>query len=223
MGTSDLNYQWAVRRPAWTVRQAGELVRSVADTVENACQTHFPPSEGFRTEATELNGLVEGVRLSVSRGEFSAVVSAQCYAEQMSQETCASRQVSVRLVAARRDSPPPPPSVLRLVQIAGPVALLLGVSALVFALICAAAVPGVGGYFRLSLWMSFMLMMAPAVAWLAGARTSMQLEAVEASHAALSNRVAALADANARWQRLLAVVHEQQAVVAQYKALPFRR
>jgi hypothetical protein len=223
MGTSDLNYQWAVRRPAWTVRQAGELVRSVADTVESACQTHFPPSEGFRTQTTELNGLVEGVRLSVSRGEFTAVVSAQCYAEQVSLGTCSSRQVSVRLVAARRNAATPPLAVVRLMEIAGPVALLLAVSALVFAVICALAVPGVGGYFRLSLWMSFMLMMAPAVAWRAGARTSMQLEAVEASQSALTTRVAALADANARWQRLLAVVHEQQAVVAQYKALPFRR
>lgn len=223
MGQSDLNCQWAVRRPAWTVRQAGELVRTVAGTVEDACQRHFPPSEGFRTETTELAGLVEGVRLSVSRGEFSAVVSAQCYSETMSSETCPGRHVSVRVVAARRLSPPPPLAVVRLLEILGPVGLLLAVSAVVFALICALAVPGIGGYFRLSLWMSFMLMMAPAVAWLAGARTSMQLEAVEASKSARASHVAALADANARWQRLLDVVHEQQEVVARYKALPFRR
>jgi hypothetical protein len=221
MGSSDLNYQWAVRRPAWTVRQAGELVRSVAGNLEGACRALFPPSEGFRTEATELTGLVEGVRLSVSRGEFSAVVSTQCYAEQVPQGTYPSSHVSVRLVAARRQITPPPPTVLQLMEVAGPVALLLAVSALLFALICAVAVPGVGGYFRLSLWMSFMLMMAPAVAWLAGARTSMQLEAVEALRAAGTSQ--ALADADDRWRRLLDVVHEQQAVVAHYKALPFRR
>ena len=223
MGTSDLNHQWAVRRPAWTVRQAGELVRGVADTVTDACQRLFPPSEGFRTETTELAGLVEGVRVCVSRGEFSAVISAQCYAEQMSLETCYNRQVAVRMVAARRRAGPRPIAMVRLVEIAGPVALLLGVSALMFALICAAAVPGVSGYFRLSLWMSFMLMMAPAVAWLAGARTAMQLEALEADRSSRATDNAALADANARWQRLLEVVDEQQAVVARYKALPFRR
>lgn len=223
MATSDLNHQWAVRRPAWTVRQAGELVRSVAHTVEDACQLHFPPSEGFHTETTELAGLVEGVRVCVSRGEFSAVVSAQCYAEQMSPETCHHRQVAVRLVAARRRAAARPIRVVRLMEVAGPVALLLAVSALTFALICAAAAPGVGGYFRLSLWMSFMLMMAPAIAWLAGARAAMQLEAAQADRSARATDNSDLADANARWQRLLAVVDDQHAVVARYKALPFRR
>ncbi|HEY8378227.1 MAG TPA: hypothetical protein VIK91_17145 [Nannocystis sp.] len=220
MGQGDLNCQWAVRRPAWSVHQAGELVRTVASTVQEACRRHFPPSEGFHTETTELGGLVEGVRLSVSRGDFTAVVSAQYFTEKMSPETCAIEHVSVRLVAARRVARPPALAALRLLEILGPVGLLLVISALVFALICALAVPGIGGYFRLSLWMSFILMMAPAVAWLAGARTSMQIEAAQATQSA---HVAALADFNARWQRLLDVIHEQHEVVAGYRALPFRR
>ncbi|MCY1065493.1 hypothetical protein OV090_12005 [Nannocystis sp. RBIL2] len=44
----------------------------------------------------------------------------------------------------------------------------------------------------------------------------------EASQSALTSRAAALADVDARVQRLLAVVHEQQAVVAQYEVLSFR-
>ena len=40
--------------------------------------------------------------------------------------------------------------------------LILG-SALVFALISTLTASGLGGYFRLTLWMSFMIMMAPAV------------------------------------------------------------
>ena len=223
MGTSDLRVQWSVRRSAWTVSQANELVQGVASTVRDACRAHFPPSEGFHTRATQLGGLVECVRLSVSRGEFTAVVSAQCYAEPVSTGTGPSRQVAVRLVAALRPSGPPPIAVVRLMEIVRPVALLLVVSAVVFALISALAVPGIGGYFRLSLWMSFMLMMAPAVAWLAGARTSTQLEAIEATRSAWASHAAALADVQDRWQRLLDVVHDQQVVVSQYKALPFRR
>lgn len=223
MGQSELRYQWAVRQTAWTVAQANELVHSVANTVEDACQAHFPPSEGFRTRATELTGLVEGVRVCVSRGEFSAVVSTQCYLEPVSAGTGPRGQVAVRLVAALRQAGPPPIAVVRLMEIAKPVAALLAISAIVFAVISALAVPGIGGYFRLSLWMSFMLMMAPAVAWLAGARTSMQLEAIEATQSAWASHAAALADIADRWQRLLDVVSDQQAVVARHKALPFRR
>lgn len=223
MGTGDLRYQWAVRQAAWSHAQASELVHNVASTVQHACQAHFPPSEGFRTEATELGGLVEGVRVSVSRGEFSAVVSTQCYLEPVSQGPGPRRQVAVRLVAALKQAAPPPIAVVRLMEIARPIAAVLALSAIVFALISALAVPGIGGYFRLSLWMSFMLMMAPAVAWLAGARTSMQLEAIEATRSAWANHAAALEDVQSRWQRLLDVVQDQQAVVARYKALPFRR
>lgn len=223
MGPNDLRVQWSVRRSAWTVSQASELVHNVADAVRDACAAHFPPSEGFRTETTALAGLVEGVRLKVSRGEFSAVVSAQCYREAVAQETGPSRQVAVRLVAALRPADPPPIAVVRLMEVARPVALLLTLSALVFALISALAAPGIGGYFRLSLWMSFMLMMSPAVAWLAGARTTGHLEALEANRTAWASHAAALADVQDRWRRLLDVVHEQQVVVTQYKALPFRR
>lgn len=223
MGSGDLRFQWAVRQAAWTRPQANQLVHALADTVQDACRAHFPPSEGFRTSTTQLAGMVDGVRVSVSRGEFSAVVSTQCYVEPEPSGTGRKGQVAVRLVAALRPTAPPPIAVVRLVEIAKPIALLLGVSAVVFALISALAVPGIGGYFRLSLWMSFMLMMAPAVAWLAGARTSMQLEAIEQTQSAWASHAAALADVQSRWERLVHVMSDQQTMISQHKALPFRR
>ena len=75
----DLRFQWAMRRTNWTPAQASQLVTVLADAVEDACAAHFPASEGYETRATQLHGMVEGVRVCVSKGEFSAVVSTQCY------------------------------------------------------------------------------------------------------------------------------------------------
>lgn len=223
MGSGDLRFQWAVRQAAWTRSQAKQLVHALAHTVHDACRAQFPPSEGFKTETTRLAGMVDGVRVSVSSGEFSAVVSTQCYVEPEVPGTGRKGQVAVRLVAALRPAAPPPLAMVRLLEVAKPIAALLCLSAVVFALISALAVPGIGGYFRLSLWMSFMLMMAPAVAWLAGARTSMQLEALEQTQSAWASHAAALADAQSRWERLVHVMNDQQTLISQHKALPFRR
>ncbi len=218
----DLRFQWAMRRTTWTPAQASHLVNALADAVEDACAAHFPASEGYETRATHLHGMVEGVRVCVSKGEFSAVVSTQCYVEPTGGPR-PTEEVAVRLVAAVRHGDPPAVAMVRLFEIARPVLLLVLGSAALFAVISALSAPGIGGYFRLSLWMSFMIMMAPAVAWMLGARTSMQLEAIEATRSAFLNQARALADHESRWRRLLHAMHDQQALVLQHKALPFRR
>ena len=218
----DLRFQWALRRTTWTPAQASHLVNALADAVEDACAAHFPASEGYETRATHLHGMVEGVRVCVSKGEFSAVVSTQCYVEPTG-DPRPSEAVAVRLVAAVRHGDPPEVAMVRMFEIAKPVLLLVLGSVAAFALISTLWAPGIGGYFRLSLWMSFMIMMAPAVAWLLGARTSMQLEAIEATRSAFLSQAQALADHESRWRRLLHAMHDQQALVLQHKALPFRR
>lgn len=212
----DLRFAWAVRRTTFTPDQASRLVNALGDAARDACATHFPASEGYETRATHLHGMLEGVRVCVSKGEFSAVVSTQCYEEQ-------DRRIAVRLVAAVRRHTPPDVEVVRLLEIARPVLLVILGSAVAFALISALWVSGIGGYFRLSLWMSFMIMMAPAIAWILGARTNVQLEAIEATRTAFLAQARALADHESRWRQLLHVMSDQQAMVTQPRALPFRR
>ncbi len=218
----DLRFQWAMRRTNWTPAQASQLVTVLADAVEDACAAHFPASEGYETRATQLHGMVEGVRVCVSKGEFSAVVSTQCYLEAVSGARPA-REVAVRLVAAVRRGEHPDLGMMRVLEIVKPVVLLVLGGAVLFAVVSTLWVSGIGAYFRLALWLSFMIMMAPAVAWMLGARTSVQLEAVEATRSAFLNRARSFEDHESRWRRLLGAMHDQQALVLQYRALPFRR
>lgn len=215
----DLKYQWAVRRTSFTPDQAVRLVTALGDATRDACATHFPASEGYETRATHLHGMLEGVRVCVSKGEFSAVVSTQCYVE----PGAVDQRVAVRLVAAVRRQPPPDLELARLLELARPVLLVVLGSAVAFALISALWVSGIGGYFRLSLWMSFMIMMAPAIAWMLGARASLQQSVIEATSAAFLTQARAEAEHEARWRRLLHGIHAQQALVQQPRALPFRR
>jgi hypothetical protein len=218
----DLRFQWALRRTSWTPAQASHLVTALADAVEDACAAHFPASEGYETRATQLHGMVEGVRVSVSKGEFSAVVSTQCYLESVGGPRPA-REVAVRMVAAVHQGERQELGGVRLLEIVKPVVLMLLASGAAFALISTLWVSGIGGYFRLSLWMSFMIMMAPAVAWMLGARTSMQLEAIEADRSRCLTQARTFADHESRWRRLMHAMHDQQALVLQHRALPFRR
>lgn len=218
----DLRFQWAMRRSTWTPAQAAHLVTALADAVEDACAAHFPASEGYETRATQLHGMVEGVRVCVSKGEFSAVVSTQCYLEPVGGLQPA-REVAVRLVAAVRRGEQAELGPTRVLEVLKPMLLLVLASSAMFAVISTFAVPGLGGYFRLALWMSFMIMMAPAVAWLLGTSASMQLEAIEATRSAFLHRARALEDHESRWRRLLHAMHDQQALVLQHRALPFRR
>lgn len=216
----DLRFQWSVRRASWTPAQATRLVHALGDAVEDACAAHFPASEGYECRATHLHGMLEGVRVCVSKGEFSAVVSTQCYVEPG--PATQDRQVALRVVAAVRRGDPPEIGLAPLLEIARPLLLLVLGSAVAFALISALWVTGIGGYFRLTLWMSFMIMMAPAVAWLAGARTTMQLEALEATRAAFLSNARALADHESRWRRLVHGLHDRHAMLTDGRA-PFRR
>jgi len=217
---ADLRSTWAMRRTSYTPAQATVLVHALADAARDACATHFPASEGYQTSATELHGMLEGVRVSVSKGEFSAVVSTQCYLEPIG-PSC--REVALRQVAAVHQPPPPPLPGIRVLEIARPALLLVVGSALVFALISTLSASGLGGYFRLSLWMSFMIMMAPAVAWLLGARASLQMDALAATRSAFLAQAHDIAEHESRWRRLLHAMQDQQALVLQQRALPFRR
>lgn len=221
---ADLRSTWAMRSASYTPAQAQVLVHALADVARDAAAAHFPASEGYQTSATELHGLVDGVRVCVSKGEFSAVVSTQCYLEPVSLPSGRSgREVALRQVAAVHRVPPPELPGLRLLEIARPALLLILGSALVFALISTLTASGLGGYFRLTLWMSFMIMMAPAVAWLLGARASLQMEALEATRTAFLHQAHTIAEHESRWRRLLHVMHDRQALVLQHRALPFRR
>ena len=211
-----------MRRTSWTPAEAVEVVHALAEAARGACATHFPASEGYQTSATHLHGLVEGVRVSVSKGEFSAVVSTQCYVEpEPDAPRCTA--VALRQVAAVHHGEPQVLVSLRLLEIARPALLVVLGSALIFALITTVAGAGLSGYFRLSLWMSFMIMMAPAVAWMLGARASMQMEAIEATRSTYLLQLDRLAEHESRWRRLLHAMHDQQALVLARRALPFRR
>lgn len=217
---ADLRFTWAMRRTSYTPAQAHVLVHALADVARDAAAAHFPASEGYQTSATELHGMLDGVRVCVSKGEFSAVVSTQCYLEPAAGS---GREVALRQVAAVHRVPPPVLPGVRLLEIARPALLLIVGSALVFAVISTLATTGLGGYFRLTLWMSFMIMMAPAVAWLLGARASLQMEAIEATRSAYVHQAHSIAEHESRWRRLLHVMHDRQALVLQQRALPFRR
>ena len=217
---ADLRFTWAMRRTSYTPAQAHVLVHALAEVARDAAAAHFPASEGYQTSATELHGMLDGVRVCVSKGEFSAVVSTQCYLEPAAGS---GREVALRQVAAVHRVPPPVLPGVRLLEIARPALLLIVGSALVFAVISTLATAGLGGYFRLTLWMSFMIMMAPAVAWLLGARASLQLEALEATRSAFLDQVHRIAEHESRWRRLLLAMHDRQALVLQRRALPFRR
>jgi len=208
-------------RTQYTPAQAAVVVHALAEAALDAAATHFPASEGYETRATELHGMVEGVRVCVSKGEFSAVVSTQCYLEP-TPESPQTRAVALRQVAALRQAAPTVPT-MPVLELIRPALVIVGGSVLLFALISALTGPGLGGYFRLSLWMSFMIMMAPAVAWLLGARSSMQMEALDAARSAFVHQARALADHESRWRRLLHTMHDRQALVLAHRALPFRR
>ena len=213
---------WAMRRSQWTPAQAEHFVHALADAALDACAVHFPASEGYETRATSLHGMVEGVRVCVSKGEFSAVVSTQCYLEP-GPAGPQTRELALRQVAALRPFEPHEVPTLRVVGLARPVLLLLGASVLLFALISSLTAAGLGGFFRLSLWMSFMIMMAPAVAWMLGARSTTQMEALDAARCAFIRETHAIAEHESRWRRLLRNMHDRQALVMQQRALPFRR
>ena len=219
---ADLRVAWAMRRTQWTPAQAATVVHALADAALDAAATHFPASEGYETRATQLHGMVEGVRVCVSKGEFSAVVSTQCYLEPGA-EGPQTREIAVRQVAALRQQGPTVVPTMRFLEIARPALVLVGGSALLFALISALTSSGLSGYFRLSLWMSFMIMMAPAVAWLLGARSTMQMEALDAARSAFLHQAHTLADHESRWRRLLHTMQHRQALVLAHRALPFRR
>lgn len=206
----DHRLTWAVERRTWSREQAGEAALVVATTVEDACRRCFPRSAGYATSRARLAGMVDGVRLSIHRGTFHAVVSTQSFVERRARgEGCA-----IRLVAAARDDRPAPAALAR---IGRPAALGLTLAALVALTAALLGADGLWGYFRLSLLMSFLIMMTPAIAWL-GALQPEPAPPPEAPWPALPP-----GEDQERWAQLIARLDAPQALVASDRGLPFRR
>lgn len=199
---------WMERRSGWTREEAGRAVDALATTAGRAIDRHFPSSAGYQTQSTHLRGFVDGVRLSVTRGTFRAIVSAHYYVDDRGAGD--GPGCSLRMVAAAEQRLPR--RRLRAAQRA-----TIGLSALGLVIIVAAALDATGlwGYFRLSLLMSFWIMMTPALAWLSAADP----EAPSAPWPALPPGP----DDLARWQEILAAMTEERQVLGDLRALPFRR
>lgn len=65
-------FGWAVacagRRPG----QVADEVQALASWSASAWKRHFPPERGYRVTVESLAGVAQGVRMSVSRGDFEA-------------------------------------------------------------------------------------------------------------------------------------------------------
>ena len=183
-------------------------VEALAGAVEAACARCFPRSAGYSTSRVRLVGLVDGVRVSIRKGAFVAVVSAQALVEGSDRQ----ERRAIRLVAAARHDPPAP----ALAPLARPAAIAAAVLALLALAAALATASGLWGYFRLSLLMSFLIMMTPAIAWL----SAVHRDAAEAPGPWPALPPAEDLD---RWRALLARVDDPQALVAADRGHPFRR
>lgn len=188
----------------------------VATTIEDTCRRCFPRSAGYATSRARLAGMVDGVRLSIHRGTFHAVVSTQSFVEHRPLgEGCA-----IRLVAAARDDRQGPaalPGLDRFGRLGRPAALGLTLAAVVAIAAALLDADGLWGYFRLSLLMSFLIMMTPAIAWL-GALQPEPAPPPEGPWPALPE-----GEDQERWEQLVARLDDPQALVASDRGLPFRR
>ncbi len=159
---------------------------------------------------TNLRGLVDGVRVSVRRGSFHAMVSTHYFLD----ERAEADGWAIRVVASARQRPEVKAESARVGQ---RLALGLTAAGLIIVLIAAFGASGLWGYFRLSLLMSFMIMMTPALAWLSSAKSETAVDAA-ASWPALPPGD----DDVARWQQTLAEMNAEEALFVARRALPFR-
>ena len=159
---------------------------------------------------TNLRGLVDGVRVSVRRGSFHAVVSTHYFLD----ERAEADGWAIRVVASAKQRPLAKPESARVGQ---RLALGLTVAGLIIVLIAAFGASGLWGYFRLSLLMSFMILMTPALAWLSNAKSEAMVDAA-ASWPALPPGE----DDFTRWQQTLAELNAEDALFVARRALPFR-
>ncbi|MCB9569956.1 MAG: hypothetical protein H6710_22510 [Myxococcales bacterium] len=201
---------WAERRVSWTREEACHAVDALATTAERVCQRHFPRSAGYETRLTHLRGLVAGARISVRRGSFHAVVSTHFFLD----ENPGADGWAIRLVSSARNRPPTlTPAHRRRRNLA----IGLSIAAVVAVFVAACGASGLWGYFRLSLLMSFLIMMTPALAWLSAA--SSEANALAGGWPALGPA----SDDFERWRLALAEVRPDLVLLADPRALPFRR
>lgn len=213
MGESRLS--WAERRVSWTREEASHAVVALATSVERTCHRCFPPSAGYTTELTHLRGLVDGVRVSVRRGSFHAVVSTHYFLD----ERPNADGWAIRMVAAARRRPPTMSASARFNR---RLAIGLALSGVVAVLIAAFSASGLWGYFRLSLIMSFLIMMTPALAWL-GAVNADTNPALPSPWPALPPAGDEDFDDFERWRQTLDEMDAEQALLGDPRGTPFRR
>lgn len=215
--------EWSMRHVTWSKEHAVQALDALTLTVEQVCMIHFPASAGYQTSCATFSGGVEGRRVVIVGDEFEALVSAQCFDVSTSS---ADTQREVRVVAVvRRTAAERAPTSWLTLMIERPGWTVLLCSGLFFALMFQLWVPGIEGYYRLSLMMSFLIMMAPAIAWIIGARAGLRLEALETAGPSVwaSLPPAWEPEQHSRWQALARCVHDQQRVVDTRRSLPFRR
>ncbi len=208
----------------WPKEHAVQALDALATTVEQVCRIHFPASAGYKVRRATLSGLVEGRRVVIVGDDIEALVSAQCFDVSTTDSEAPRRDVRVVAVVRRTNTvEAPTPWLTRMAERPGWTAVLG--TGLFFALLGQLWVPGIEGYYRLSLMMSFLVMMAPAIAWMMGARVAMRHEALEAAGASgwASLPPALQPQHHSRWRALKRCVHDQQRVVDSRRSLPFRR
>jgi hypothetical protein len=183
--------------------------------VEEACQRSFPRAAGYVISRAGLAGMIEGVRVSIRKGSFVAVVSAQAVLE-AEEQAGRGRGCAIRLVAAARHDAGGSQW-----RAAARTTLIAAAATAVFVATAALLSSyGFWGYFRLALLMSFLIMMTPAVAWLTALRREAAL--TSAGQNDLADWPALLpAEDLERWQALLGRVGDPAALLAE-EGDPFR-
>ncbi|MCA9689069.1 MAG: hypothetical protein R3A51_18220 [Nannocystaceae bacterium] len=210
----DERLRWSLSHGRWSERQAAQALAALASSVERVVARSFPPEAGYEARRTVLSGMLDGVRIQVSRGEFRAIVSAQHLAER--------DRHALRLVGTIHGPDAREAGDLLSLARRHPWALAAAVIAAVAALLFVAWVPGFWGYCRVAMLMGFSIMMSPAVAWIVNARPP------EALEAAAGRPWPALPPAEVhehlhRWRRCLAELLEQELVLNSQTGQPFRR
>ncbi|HFE47299.1 MAG TPA: hypothetical protein ENJ18_17730 [Nannocystis exedens] len=203
---------WTERRVSWSREEANHAVLVLASNIERTCRRCFPSAAGYKTELTNLRGLVDGVRVRIRRGSFCAIVSTHYFLDERPEAD----GWAIRMVTSAKQEPPSLPENVRFGR---RLAIGMAITGVVTVLIAAFGASGLWGYFRLSLMMSFLIMMTPALAWLSSAKS-------EASGTLAAQPWPALPPATddfARWQQTLAEMRAKEALFADHRALPFRR
>jgi hypothetical protein len=97
-----------VDRLCWSLRQgavgdyANGVFSDLADKCREICDEHFPREDGFEVRRTWLSGPIEGINLTVERGEFRGQISVQRYLRLRGVTDANDCAYEIRVVAAAR-------------------------------------------------------------------------------------------------------------------------